>query len=459
MNESSNSAFMHPIQQFQVEATSLLVYRDILSHPVSQGFLHLLAALCQQNRDRTAILNRYGEWFFAAAAESSWSVWVEQRILTADNPLTQRLQHQALESLPAVLVQAAQHDLAILQRWATLGPQLIQSALTASTGVELPLPVELNEVNLKKSRVETSQTKAFWAEEWSNPGLTLSEFVVWPEALPSLAHHYQLQGVGLFAQYGALRWRGQALEGIEYPDPIHLETLIGYPDQQSALKQNTEALLAGQPALNVLLYGSRGSGKSALIKGLLTAYRARGLRLIELSKAEMIHLPQVVEALQTSCLKFVIFVDDLSFEEDEESYKALKVVLEGSLMARPQNVVVYATSNRRHLIREFFGDRPRASEADEVHSWDTVQEKLSLSDRFGLTLTFEPANQDTYLEIVRGYAQQFSLEITDEDLSYQALQWAVRHNVRSGRTARQFIDHLRAQLARQSDAFSSPAHS
>lgn len=249
--------------------------------------------------------------------------------------------------------------------------------------------------------------------------------------------------MGSLAQYRGLRWRDGHLEGIEHPDAIQLADLVGYNAQKTALQHNTETLLAGYAALNVLLYGSRGSGKSALIKALLTAYGDRGLRLIELNKADMIHLPQVVEHLRPSPLKFIIFIDDLSFEEDEDHYKALKVVLEGNLTARPQNVAVYATSNRRHLIREFFGDRPRPSQADEVQAWDTVQEKLSLSDRFGLTLTFEPANQDTYLDIVRHLARQVQVNLPDAELTHQALQWAVRQNVRSGRTARQFIDYVK----------------
>jgi uncharacterized protein len=155
----------------------------------------------------------------------------------------------------------------------------------------------------------------------------------------------------------------------------------------------------------------------------------------------------VTEQLRTSPLKFVIFIDDLSFEEEEDAYKALKVVLEGNLTARPQNVAVYATSNRRHLIREFFGDRPRPSNAEEIHAWDTFQEKLSLSDRFGLTLTFEPATQETYLQIVHHLAERSQINVPKDEITHQALQWAVRQNVRSGRTARQFIDHLRGQQA------------
>jgi predicted AAA+ superfamily ATPase len=151
-----------------------------------------------------------------------------------------------------------------------------------------------------------------------------------------------------------------------------------------------------------------------------------------------------VEQLRGVPQKFIIFVDDLSFEEDDDAFKALKVVLEGNLTARPQNVIVYATTNRRHLIREFFADRPSLKNNEEVHAWDTMQEKLSFSDRFGLTLTFDTADQNTYLQIVRHLAAQAEIDINQEDLEYQALQWATRHNGRSGRTARQFIDFLKA---------------
>lgn len=222
---------------------------------------------------------------------------------------------------------------------------------------------------------------------------------------------------------------------------------MGYETQRDTLLKNTEILLAGYPALNVLLYGSRGSGKSSLIKALLHQYGDRGLRLIEVAKSDLKDLPFVLEQLRGVPQKFIIFVDDLSFEEDDDAFKALKVVLEGNLTARPENVVVYATSNRRHLIREYFEDRPSLKDQDEIHVWDTVQEKLSFSDRFGLTLTFEPADQNTYLKIINHLATQAGININAEDLQFRALQWATRHNGRSGRTARQFIDFLSAELA------------
>ena len=222
---------------------------------------------------------------------------------------------------------------------------------------------------------------------------------------------------------------------------------MGYESQQEALVKNTEFLLAGYSALHVLLYGSRGSGKSSLVKALLQKYSDRGLRLIEVAKSDLKDLSAIVERLREVPQKFIIFVDDLSFEEDDEAFKALKVVLEGSVTARSQNIVVYATSNRRHLIREYFSDRPRPRDNDEVHAWDTLQEKLSFSDRFGLTLTFDPANQDTYLQIVRHLANLVKINLPQEELDDRALQWATRHNGRCGRSARQFIDFLTAEIS------------
>jgi uncharacterized protein len=238
-----------------------------------------------------------------------------------------------------------------------------------------------------------------------------------------------------------LRWKDRLI-GIPHPDRVQINALVGYENQKSTLIKNTNSLLAGKPALNILLYGGKGTGKSSLIKGLLDRYPDSQLRLIEVSKSDLIDLPQILDLLTDLPQKFIIFVDDLSFEADDEAFKSLKVVLEGGVTAKPANVVVYATSNRRHLVREYFADRPRPQDADDIHHWDTVQEKLSFSDRFGLTLTFEPADQPKYLAIVHHLAAAAKLSINSEDLEAQALKWATRHNGRSGRTARQFIDYL-----------------
>ncbi|HEX2998940.1 MAG TPA: ATP-binding protein, partial [Armatimonadota bacterium] len=228
------------------------------------------------------------------------------------------------------------------------------------------------------------------------------------------------------------------LEGIETPDPIRLSDLIGYEQERDLLLRNTEHFLAGMQANNVLLYGDRGTGKSSSVKALLNEYAERGLRLIEVPKHQLGAFPRILRLLRGRPERFILFVDDLSFEENESSYKDLKAVLEGNLEVRPENVLLYATSNRRHLIPERFSDRDGSSE--EIHARDTQEEKLSLSDRFGITITFLSPTQALYLEIVSGLAQREGLRLSEAELRRQALQWATRHNGWSGRSARQFLD-------------------
>jgi predicted AAA+ superfamily ATPase len=428
------------IQALQRQAASLLLYQSVFQGEVGQTFLNLLRVLHQGNPDEIQSLQTYGAWFTALAiAGITWQDYLLAQILRADNPFTQQAQRAKLTDLQPALVAAAQQDLRSLQHlYACSSQQLSQWVQAASSLPVAPIAWE-HSANFKTNMQEMREL-AVWA--------TFEQAEDWADVIEELAAHYRSRGVGLFATHAALRWQAGSLSGISYPDPVRLQELVGYELQKSALIKNTEALLGGYRALHVLLYGSRGSGKSSLVKSLLHQYGAQGLRLIEVAKADLQDLPVIVEQLREVPQKFIIFVDDLSFEEDEDAYKALKVVLEGNLTARPQNIVVYATSNRRHLIREFFGDRPRPRDADEVHSWDTVQEKLSFSDRFGLTLTFEPADQTTYLAIVHHLAQQANITLDPQDLEHRALQWATRHNGRSGRTARQFVDFLQADLAK-----------
>jgi hypothetical protein len=236
------------------------------------------------------------------------------------------------------------------------------------------------------------------------------------------------------------------LRGVRHPDPICLDELIGDKRQRDLIRRNTEQFLARLPANNVLLYGDRGTGKSSTVKALLNAYAERGLRLLEVGRSKLADFPTIVELLGEQPEHFILFVDDLSFDEQETGYKDLKAVLEGGLEVRPANVLVYATSNRRHLVMERQSDRAQPGD-DELHGFDTVQEKLSLADRFGITLTFVTPDQEHYLEIVRGLAQRRGLAMPDEQLRARALQWATRHNGRSGRSARQFVDDLTGELA------------
>jgi uncharacterized protein len=419
----SLSKLMTDYNVLYLEIKSLLLYRSVFDREIGNAFLDLLAKLDRQDEN---CLQAYGNWFRnLATTNQSWQDYLVTRILQDDNPFSQQVQKFSLQDLPKSLVAAATYDLKILENLSQYSTEQISQWVQAASGLSV-IPIAWN--------LETSTlTFLHQQKDWTN-------------SLEELANYYRQNGTGIFGRYGAMCWQQGQLLGIPSPDPIQLTEIVGYEFQKKALIENTEFLINGYSALHVLLYGSRGSGKSSLVKALLQEYRSKGLRLIEVAKSELKNLPVIVEQLRDRPQKFIIFVDDLSFEEDDDAFKALKVVLEGSLTARAKNIVVYATSNRRHLIREFFDDRPRPSDADEIHSWDTVQEKLSFSDRFGLTLTFEPASQDTYLEIVKSLATQARIQIDRDDLEFRAKQWATRHNGRSGRTAKQFIDFLQSEL-------------
>ncbi|WP_267383278.1 ATP-binding protein [Cyanobacterium sp. uoEpiScrs1] len=408
--------------------SSLLLYQSVFESEVSQTFISLLDTLCVKNKNTLGLepLKSYG-FFFKALAKTgkSWQDYLINEILLNENPFSKQVQSIAFKELPQSLINAVKHDLKILQIISDCTTKQIAELVKSSTLIDyLPLDWEVKSID---------NTFLHRSNDWQN---TIEE----------LANYYCQQGTGIHTKYKALKWKEKQLIGIKNPDPINLTEIVGYDLQKETLIKNTEILLAGHTALNILLYGSRGSGKSSLVKGLLTRYSDQGLRLVEVSKHQLSNLPLISNKLRDCPQKFIIFVDDLSFEEHDDSFKSLKVVLEGSLTARANNVVVYATSNRKHLIKEFFSDRPQPSEYDEVHVWDTMQEKLSFSDRFGLTLTFQPANQEKYLMIVNHLAQQVQLNLPQKELEFRAKQWAIKHNGLSGRTARQFIYFLQGEL-------------
>jgi uncharacterized protein len=427
------------IKSYAQQSASLLLYQSVLASEIGQTFLALLETLIQGDPINCALA--YGQWFSALAnQQQSWQQHLVTQMLLADNAFSQQAQSIPAEALTEKLAPglwaAVHYDMAILQSLYDLSMDRLRQWMQSVTGCSVPPAMQFGS--------ESKLPVAFpYQPDWS-------------DAPQALASYYYTHGVGIFGQFAAFRWQNGQLVGISSPDAIRLQQLAAYDHPKQQLIQNTEALLRGYTAQNVLLYGSRGAGKSSLVKALLNEYSHSplgslhhpGLRLIEVPKADLHHLPQIVEPLSRVPQKFIIFVDDLSFEEDDEAFKALKVVLEGGVTARPQNVVVYATSNRRHLVREFFDERPKPKDAEEIQAWDTVQEKLSFSDRFGLTLTFTPADQPTYLTIVRELAHQAGLSIDTEHLEWRARQWATRHNGRSGRTARQFIDFL---IAEQND--------
>ncbi len=243
----------------------------------------------------------------------------------------------------------------------------------------------------------------------------------------------------------AYRWRKRGtrgwLDAVRHVSRIELEDLQHIERQKEIIDRNTRHFLQGKPANNVLMTGARGTGKSSLVKAMLAAYGNQGLRLIEVDKADMADLGDIVELVGSRSERFIIFCDDLSFEEGEAGYKALKSVLDGSIAAAADNVVIYATSNRRHLMPEYMSENLQAKHQPdgEIHPGETVEEKISLSERFGLWLSFYPFKQDDYLDIVNYWLKQHGCSQSDIDASRtEALQWALERGSRSGRVARQF---------------------
>jgi hypothetical protein len=244
----------------------------------------------------------------------------------------------------------------------------------------------------------------------------------------------------------AFRWRVPR-DGRGYLQPVKLVSEIRFDDlhnisqQKEAIEQNTHQFITGKPANNVLLTGARGTGKSSLIKACLAKFAAQGLRLIEVDKEHLVDLPDIVDLIAERPERFVIFCDDLSFEEGEGGYKALKVVLDGSVAASSDNVLIYATSNRRHLLPEKFSDNETYRHVDDgdLHPGETVEEKISLSERFGVWLSFYPFRQDDYLDIVRHWLKHFGVPDAHwAQAEPEALRWALQRGSRSGRVAWQF---------------------
>ena len=264
----------------------------------------------------------------------------------------------------------------------------------------------------------------------------------------AITDFYRAFGVGLFGLNKAFRIRKEekgrvAFQPINNMERVLLSDLVGYELQKAQLVENTEAFVSGKRANNVLLYGDSGTGKSTSIKAIVNEFYPRGLRMIEIYKHQFEDLSQVIAEIKNRNYKFIIYMDDLSFEEFEIEYKFLKAVIEGGVETKPDNVLIYATSNRRHLIRETWGDRSdvKLTEQD-VHHSDTMEEKLSLASRFGVAINYSKPTREEYFHIVETLAEKHGIQMEQEALRFEATRWEMRHGGISGRTAGQFITHL-----------------
>jgi predicted AAA+ superfamily ATPase len=263
----------------------------------------------------------------------------------------------------------------------------------------------------------------------------------------SVTNFYKRYGVGMFGLNKAFRLKESDSSDVEIQpinnmDKVMLDDLIGYEIQKKKLVDNTKAFVEGKKANNVLLFGDSGTGKSTSIKAIVNEFYEDGLRMIEIYKHQFKHLSNVIAQIKNRNYKFIIYMDDLSFEEFEIEYKFLKAVIEGGVETRPDNILIYATSNRRHLIRETWNDRNDMEHSEDMHRSDTIEEKLSLANRFGVTINYSKPSQKEYFHIVEELAKKSGLDIPTDELKAEANKWELSHGGISGRTAQQFINYL-----------------
>jgi len=422
-----------------LRAQGIAVLRGVLDSPVARNFLALLDLLSRDKPDPAILADTFGRLWEALALESdrllpdAWQSYLVGRIFDDENAFSLGAERGILTT--AVLEQS-RRDLRTLQALFELdAPALltaVEDAVPGLSGIWVPWTEP-------DSGTETPR---------HNIARKLASAERWEDCAELLAGHYAWHGVGMFGRDRAFRWENEGLLPVTHPDPVRLSGFVGYEGEREPLIRNTERFLAGLPAHHALLYGLPGTGKSSTVKAILNEYADQGLRLVEVKKEDLAGLPRVLDVLRRRGPRFILFVDDLSFEEHEVEYKALKALLEGSVAEPPENVRIYATSNRRNIVRESFSDREGAgSTGDDVHAKDTMQEKLSLVARFGLRLTLPPPDRKLYLEIVTGLARDRGLKIPAEELVERASRWDQWHAGRSGRTARQFVDDLEAELA------------
>ncbi len=385
---------------------ALGVYRGLLKKP-AVGALTALLQTGGQEADAA-----YGELCAVLAkspAPHSLTKAIATEVLRDENPFTLACAGGAFPD--ETLCAMAARDLSALSQACAIAPDVCEKGLP-------PFPNDPADAPLDKP-------------DWGN-------------CLNELKDYHQQRGCGDFSVYRAFLWRSGACTPVEHPDTISLSDLKEYTVQRQTAIRNTEAFLNGFQANNLLFYGDRGTGKSSTVKALLNAYADRGLRMIEVPKAFLNELPILTDRLAALPMKFIVFIDDLSFTAGDDSFSALKAVLEGGIAAKPANVLLYATSNRRHLLKENFSDR----DGDDIHQADTIQESVSLSDRFGITLTYLMPDKEHFLRIVSQMADDLHLPVNRSLLLDAAERWALAKGGRSPRYARQFVIDCQARLAR-----------
>lgn len=449
----------------RADLAALDVFSSLREHPLLAAFEALLAAADSATAAAESALALCQAWalfaktFVGYAQNNSFYETVAGLVLNDDNPFA-----RAAEGLRAAARSGAGGEPALPPLLSALGAADLER-LGRIAAFDIPkLGFHIAAMIRHRGLVEAAknieaETRAFWAGEGTAGGIAHNDCPAdavfpkgagWAEALPRLAAYISRHGAGELARGHFFFWAGGADRGglrpVRNPDPVRPADLAGYENQRSVISANTLRFIEGKPANNLLLHGDRGTGKSASIKAICNEYAEKGLRLLEVRKRDLFELPAILDVLAARSLPFIVFIDDLSFEAVDDSFTCLKALLEGGVEVRPPNVVIYATSNRRHLVKERRADRPSLAEAaadfnGEVRAFETMQEQFSLADRFGLSLVFTAPDQEEYLRIAGHIAHRRGLS-TGGAFQANALRWEKWFNGRSPRTAVQFVDWL-----------------
>lgn len=388
-----------------MELRILSVFRNLLELPGVQSLETLLAQLEQKDE---AMLEAYGTLLYTVRREAeNLHDYLDNHLRYDDTAFGRAV---ASERVTESHLAAAQYDLEILSQAA----QLDFAALKARMAEALP-----PEWQVRVAALPTLEAGA-------------------PLSLEPILESYRKNGVGLFARGRAFHWEKGTLTMVRNPDPIDYCDMIGYTWQREEVVKNTRCLHEGKPCNNVLLHGDSGTGKSATIKSLINMPEFYNLRIIELAKNSLDEVTAVTRLVAGHTQKFILYIDDLSFEQEDAGFSALKSALEGGLELRPDNVAIYVTSNRRHMIREDFAERM----GSDIHRDETIQERASLSERFGLRIAYLSLNKNEFLDMVFKLAAHRGMTLDPDMVAREANKWEIQHGGRTPRTATQFVDYL-----------------
>lgn len=390
---------MSLLKSIEKKLCSLVIFRNLRSDPVVSLFLKLAETAPAQEAQQLRLLSDIS--YLLLEAGESLTGYLLNQVLSDENPYITKLASGGVVS--PELTAAADYELSVIQEVSGITAETLQSALACSLPMYAWETKEISFVDAYKTHIAAIRQT----------------------------------GYGLFHKHHMFMVGGEKLIPIENNDPIVISDLTGYETERTAVLDNTKALLQGLPARNVLLYGDAGTGKSTTVKAIANTLKEEGLRLIELRKDQISSIPFLMEKLSKNPLKFILFIDDLSFTEESEEFSTLKAILEGSVSATSHNTVIYATSNRRHLVRESHSSR----QGDDVHIRDTLEEVSSLSERFGLTVTFIRPDKNLYLQIVADYCKKHQITYHD-GIEKQAERFALRRGGRNARIAKHFVESL-----------------